>query len=137
MALVIRQSIRYAKPLQPAFRYDMKYEDPEFTPKALMELDSEDPDVVCSALVAICLNSGNYNLSINSVHKTIISDNDQIKSLAIICVGHIARIWRKIPQDLVKVVEEVWLDKNKPLWGYADDAISDLEIFIKGYQKPR
>lgn len=113
----------------------MKYQDPEFTPKALMDLDSENPDIVCSSLVAICLYSGNYDLSINSVNKTIISDNNQIKSLALICVGHIARIWSKIPTELIKVVEEIWLDKNNPLWGYADDTISDLEIFIKSYRK--
>jgi hypothetical protein len=116
----------------------MKYQETrEFSPEAIVDLDSQDPNVVCDALLAICLNSGGYATSINSVRKTIPSNNDQIKSLAIICVGHIARIWRKAEQDLVKVVEDVWLNKSDSLWGYADDALDDFEKFINDYRKPK
>jgi hypothetical protein len=115
----------------------MRYQDPpDFTPGTTSLLSSTDPKVVCEALLSICLYSGNYDLSIEAINSSLHHENKEVKRLAITCIGHVSRLWKNVPKELIEFTEQMWQDRKNEFWGTADDTIDDFEVFLKGYKRP-
>ena len=58
------------------------------------------------------------------------SEDENVRGIAILCLGHLARIHRTIDIDIVKpVILEALNDHSDFVRGHADSALIDLETF--------
>lgn len=110
----------------------MKYEEiPDFDKGKLNDLESNNPKDNISSILSIILNSSNYELSIQTIERFINHDNEHIKGIAIESIGHLARLWGKIPLELEKEVCKALSDKSAWVQDKAENAKDDIEIFLK------
>ena len=96
---------------------------------AEIALKSHDPQEVCHALIRVTYYDPDYRWVQDQCINFFNNDNPDIKRLAIICIGHLARIHNKIDLELVLPLLQN-LKKDKNLEGVSEDALSDIEIFI-------
>jgi hypothetical protein len=118
----------------------MIYKEPgDYDDQMINHLKSDDPSLVGNSLLSICLYSGNYQLAIDAISLTINHKNEDIASCAMICIGHTARLWRKVPAEFIEIVNNALCSKSiaSVIKGHADDAADDLEVFINGYVRPK
>lgn len=110
---------------------------PNFDNNTLSNLNSADKEVVMQTILSIVERSGNYDLAVKVTRQFLDNDNEYIRGIAIECISHIARLWRKLPEDLVEKVNYA-LSSDISSWvrNKADDVVQDLEVFIKGYKRP-
>lgn len=116
----------------------MKYtEIPDFDDNTLAKLNSADKEVVMLTILSIVERSGNYDLAVKVTRQFLNNDNEYIRGIAIECISHIARLWTKLPEDLIEKVHSA-LSGDRSGWvrNKADDVAQDLEVFIKGYKRP-
>lgn len=115
----------------------MKYNEiQDFDKSQLQLLESDEPRVVLMALLSIVQYSGNYELAVDSTRKFVSHQDQYVRGVAMECIGHISRLWKKVPQDLIDTLHLALKDKNSWVQGKADFAIDDLEVFIKKYKRP-
>lgn len=116
----------------------MEYaEIPNIDNNTLANLNSADKEVVMLTILSIVESSGNYDLAVKVTRQLLNNDNEYIRGIAIECISHIARLWNKLPEDLVEKVHSA-LSGDTSGWvrNKADDVVQDLEVFIKGYKRP-
>ena len=116
----------------------MEYiEIPNFNNNTLAKLNSADKEVVMLTILSIVERSGNYDLAVKVTRQFLDNDNEHIRGIAIECISHIARLWNKLPVDLIEKVHSA-LSSDTSVWvrNKADDVVQDLEVFIKGYIRP-
>jgi hypothetical protein len=122
---------RYAPSVNLQINQTMQYEEPPvFTRLTIADLESNDPSVVCNAILSICLNSGDYKLAINSVTKCLGHKNEFVLGCGIICIGHIARIWGQIPNDFIYQVQSALTHQSDFVKGHAVSALDDINFFV-------
>jgi vesicle coat complex subunit len=116
----------------------MEYtEIPDFDNDTLAKLNSADQDVVMLTILSIVERSGNYDLAIKVTRQFLDHDNEYIRGIAIECISHIGRLWNKLPVDLIeKANNALFGDPSGWVRDKADDVVDDLEVFIKGYERP-
>ena len=108
---------------------------PDFDNDTLLKLNSSDQEVVILTILSIVERSGNYDSAISVTRKFSDHHNEYIRGVAIECISHIARLWNKLPDDLIEKVHDLLLyDSSDLVRDNANDVINDLEIFIKGYK---
>ena len=117
----------------------MEYiETPNFDNDTLEKLNSVDQDVVMLTILSVVEKSGNYDLAVKVTRMFLDNDNEYIRGTAIECISHIARLWKKLPGDLIeKINSSLYNDQSSWVKDKADDVVDDLEVFIKGYKRPR
>ena len=59
------------------------------------------------------------------------NDDEDIAGLSITCIGHLARIHQTIDIEAVNDVFKFVANKSKKLNGRIEDALEDINIFIK------
>jgi hypothetical protein len=92
---------------------------------------SDDANVVIDAIMYLCFNIDDPEWIQRKCVQLIESGkNDDIRGLAITCIGHTARIHQEINKDLVI---PILLDKlqDSALSGRAEDALGDIKMFVK------
>jgi len=115
----------------------MEYEKvPDFDKYLITQLDNNEPEKMIMALISVVQYCGNYCLAVNTTRRFINHPNEYVRGTAIECISHIARLWGKLPEDLIASANKSLTDKSEWVQGKGDDAIYDLEVFIKNYKRP-
>ncbi|PSL25712.1 hypothetical protein [Dyadobacter jiangsuensis] len=112
-------------------------EVPEFYSDTQNGLDSNDPDVVLSALLSTVMKGSSYDLSVSTTSRFLSHPDKYIRGAAVECISHIARIWNIVPVDFLSHVNLALNDSDGWVKGKAENAVDDLEVFIKGYKRPK
>ena len=104
----------------------------EFNKKDFEEIFlSNDKRNIIDALMFITFNFDDINwIQDKCLFLINFSENDDIKRLAMTCLGHIARIHGKIKHEQIVPVLSSYLDTND-LSGSAEDALDDIAMFTK------
>lgn len=93
-------------------------------------LNSEDINIVTKTLLEVTFYNENWKWIQDLCIQFLSRENKTIKNLAIICLGHIARIHGKIEQNKVfKEFEK--LEHDKEFVGTISDAMDDIKMFTK------
>src|ERR1051326_2548243 len=91
---------------------------------------SENKDAICDALVGIAYYDPDWRW-VQSYCLLFLNHRDaDIRGLAATCLGHLARIHRVIDLNIV-LPELKKLLKDPEIGGRVEDALSDIEIFLK------
>ncbi|WUR12178.1 hypothetical protein E7V67_021115 [[Empedobacter] haloabium] len=94
-------------------------------------LKSSDSNVVIDALMYLCFNINDPDWAQEKCLDAIENGmNEDIRGLGITCIGHIARMHGKIDRQKVMPALERKL-KDSALSGRAQDAMDDIETFVK------
>ena len=118
------------------FSLIMKYENPpEFNEIILLELNSNDERVVIRSILSCVLTGGDYELAVSVVRRFCKHEREWIRGTAITSISHIARLWKKLPNDLKEVVHVARADPSEVVRNKSEFVIDDLEVFIKGYHR--
>ncbi len=104
---------------------------PQYSKEELeVMLRSEDAAVATDALLYLCFNIEDPEwIQMKCVQAIQDHQDDDIRALALTCIGHVARMHKVIDETLVipLLFEKL---KHKTLSGRAQDALDDIEIFI-------
>ena len=93
------------------------------------EFASGDPHRTREALVAVALNEPDFDWAQRVCIHFLSSNEWTVRAVAATCIGHIARIHRRINRDMVMpLLKEMQNDES--LEGYASDAIDDIDTFV-------
>ena len=93
-------------------------------------LRSEDTTVATDALLYLCFNIDDPEwIQIKCIEVIQAHCSDDIRGLALTCLGHVARMHKVINKALVIPVLFETL-KHSTLSGRAQDALDDIDIFI-------
>lgn len=95
-------------------------------------LQSDDPTVATNALLYLCFNIDDPEwIQIKCVQVFQNHQSDDVRGLALTCIGHVARMHKIINIVLVIPVLLKGL-KHKTLSGRAQDALDDIDIYVQG-----
>lgn len=110
----------------------MQYKDVDIITKdeALKIIEEGSVLKICDALLGVVLHSSDWKWCQNQCLNLLNHQNIEVQSLAATCLGHIARIHKKIDKPLVIKVLNAKL-KDPLVSGAAQDALDDIEIFIQ------
>lgn len=96
---------------------------------AMEAFASGDSKRICDALVAIAFYEGDWQWVQGICLLFLENVNPDICSVAAICLGHIARIHRKIDKNIViPAIRRKMM--NEKIKGILQDALDDIETFI-------
>lgn len=91
-----------------------------------------DKEDVRNSLLLMSLNKVDYELADKLCTNFIHDKDEDISRLSVQAIGHIARVYEKlINKDLYEYICEIYKDKKHPLCGYVEDALNDIQIFLK------
>ncbi len=111
----------------------MKYEP--VTPVSRLDAEAAfaicEPTSICAALLGLTYYDSDWNLVQNLCIKFVEnSKNQEIRSLAVTCLGHLVHIHGKL--DTQKVIPLLKSLQNDPqIRGRVQDALDDIEMFVK------
>jgi hypothetical protein len=98
---------------------------------AAIRLASVNPSVVTEALLDITFNISDWEWVQNQCLQLISNPNEDIRGLALTCLGHIARIHAVIDKPKVLPVLRQIISQDAAVAGRVEDALDDIEIFVK------
>jgi len=96
--------------------------------QALIELDSRNPERIGKALLAMALHYNDYEYVLELCLGYFDHESINVQFSAIYCIGHIARIHRKMDTDRVLPLLEK-KRANPELTGTVFDALDDIQMF--------
>jgi hypothetical protein len=107
------------------------YNEPTFITKNKAEkiFSQDNLNAIKNALVSIAFYEKDWRWCQNICLNFLDHPDNEVKNVAITCLGHIARIHNKLDRDLVVSKLEQLL-KNDALSSRIEDALSDIEIFL-------
>ncbi|WP_165975970.1 hypothetical protein [Actinomadura rubrisoli] len=109
----------------------MRYEEiPDLTREDLENaLLRQDDEAAQNALLSLALHGHDWKWVQDQCLGLLNNPSQPLRSTAVICLGHIARIHKKL--DLDRVLPALRHALNDPQTaGYAEQAIDDIELFI-------
>lgn len=89
------------------------------------------PEKICDALVRVALNDPDWRWVQEKCLYFINSPSPDVRRLAVICFGHLARIHGKLDLKRVLPVLEGMRDDHE-IYGSVEDALEDIEAFTGG-----
>lgn len=85
------------------------------------------------ALVAVALLEEDFDFALSVILGCAKSDEPGVRGTAILGLGHLARIHRRIPADPVAdLVQAALADENAYVRGQAESAADDIAMFVPG-----
>lgn len=107
----------------------MKYVEPKKISRKEADLALKSPDsgVVSHALVNIAFFESEWKWSQDVCLQFVDDRRIEVAQVALTCIGHIARIHGQLDKKVIQKLNS--LRKNSKLGGYAENALSDYEIF--------
>lgn len=110
----------------------MKYVEPHEISREQAEsaFESADPSAICHALVNLTFFEDDWKWMSDTCMRYVEGSDKNIALTAIICLGHVARIHHRIDDRVLARLNE--LKSDPVLGGTAEDALSDVEIFVDG-----
>jgi hypothetical protein len=109
----------------------MEYREPSPVERKLAErlLYSDDPDRIRETLVALAFYEPDWQWVQEECLRLTNHENWSIRAVAATCLGHLARVHRRL--DLNRVLPRLEeLKAEASTAGYAADAMSDIEMYI-------
>lgn len=91
---------------------------------------SNNSERICDALIRVTYHDDDYKWVQNKCITFLQSDDLDVKRLAVICLGHLARIHSKLDKKLVIPLLEK-LRKDKDVKGVVEDALDDIDMFLE------
>ncbi len=98
--------------------------------EAERRLLSDDPAVVCQALVDVAFYEPDWRWVQEHCLRLADSVDPSLRGIAATCLGHLARIHRTLDMDRALPVLRR-LQQDEALHGQADDALDDIRTFIE------
>ncbi len=93
--------------------------------KLLQSLQVTTPDKIASALLSVVIYDSDFEWVQSLCFQYVHSPHENVKWIAIICLGHIARIHRKIDKHTAITLLETLLT-DEMYGGQASDALDDI-----------
>jgi hypothetical protein len=95
-------------------------------------IQSKNDKDVLDALLSISMNNIDYLKAIDFVKMHINNENQNIKRIAILSLGHIARVYKKMDtKTFVPFLISQSKSDNKKIAATADEVLDDFKIFLK------
>ena len=94
-------------------------------------LESKDSNEIMMNLLSISMYGDDYEQACNSIKKFLVHENEYVRGCAIECIGHLARIWKKLPIELRDAVKEGYNDESTWVVGKSETANDDINSYIK------
>lgn len=109
----------------------MKYENPQVLSKeeAIIQFESGVTDELCKALVSVTYHLEDWEWVESQCLEFLDNHDSEVRGLAATCLGHIARIHRKLHKDLV-IPRLKKLESDPEIAGRVEDAMDDIEMYI-------
>jgi len=95
---------------------------------ALAALQSGDRERICHALASVALYENDWRWAQGVFLKLLDSSDEEVSALSATCLGHLARIHRKIDKDIVIPALRAHL-KDIRISGIVSDALDDVDMF--------
>jgi hypothetical protein len=108
------------------------YVEPQPIERAAAEAAFKSPDaaVVCRALVGVAYHDPDWKWVQSRCLELLFHVNPDVRGLAATCLGHVARIHRRLDAAAVKAALAE-ARKDPLVAGYVDDALDDIKAYIK------
>jgi len=98
---------------------------------AINELKSNEPKRIIDALISLAFNDDDLEFVENLCIEFSHNDNNNIRSIAILCFGHLARIHGHLNTDKVlPIVKGALIDKSEIVRGQAENAKDDIYQYL-------
>jgi len=95
--------------------------------KAFMSGNTSD---ICYALVSVTFHNSDWQWVQGKCISFLQKDDKDVQSLAVTCLGHLARIHHRLDLDMVLPLLNN-LQQNPELKGCVEDALDDIQMYIK------
>ena len=109
----------------------LRYHSPRPLSRSTAErrLASGDASTVAHALVAVALSDPDWQWVQSHCLRLASSSNPEVASIAVTCLGHLARLHRKLDLETVVPLLHSML-KDPALVGFAEDTLDDIRIYM-------
>jgi hypothetical protein len=105
---------------------------------AIQEMESGVTERLTRALLSLAFYDSDRHFVQSLCIKHSKDANDDVRGIAILCLGHLARIHRALQTDnAMSTVIEALHDSNNYVRGCAEDALDDIMIFCSGDEYQR
>jgi hypothetical protein len=99
--------------------------------EVLKILKSGDSGAICNTLVAVAFHEEDLNFCIKVIVECLNHPDDNVKGLAVLCIGHLARIHGELPEDIViPIMLKALKSKVKAVKDRVVHAMSDIHVFM-------
>jgi hypothetical protein len=106
------------------YEYDKKF--------SIAELECGEAKRITNALISLALYNPDWKWVQDTCIKFSNHNNDNVRGIAILCFGHLARLHGKLETDRVLlIVKKALQDSSSFVRGHADSALDDIEFFCK------
>lgn len=108
------------------YKYDIYDIPEELNPK-----DEAEVHEMVHHLLSLSLNEIEFNAAKQLCEAYFKSKNTIIKRLSILCVGHIARVYKKLVEPfMIEDIKKIGSNPNDEFYGVANDALDDIESYV-------
>ncbi len=95
-------------------------------------INSDNPDTIVRGLLSLALNADDGEFVQDLMVRYSQHKNENIRGIAILCFGHIARIHRAVNKELIiPLINDALNDESKFVRGHAHSALDDIKMFCK------
>lgn len=96
----------------------------------IQQLHNDEPDSIVEKLVALALYADDPEFIQHTMIQYSQHKHDNVKGIAILCFGHLARRFGIIDKELVLPIVHAGLqDESEIVRGHADSALDDINMF--------
>jgi len=109
------------------------YEEPQpmTREEAYSALATNEPELICSALVAVALHDPDWRWVQDKCLEFARHPEAAVRQIAATCIGHVARIHQKLDFEAVTpILHQLLTDTEMYVSGCAEDAIDDTKTFM-------
>ncbi|WP_046226131.1 CPCC family cysteine-rich protein [Paenibacillus dauci] len=100
--------------------------------KVIHLINSDNPDTVVDGLLSLALNADDGAFAENMMTRYSQHDNENIRGIAILCFGHIARIHGVVHKErIIPLIQNALHDESSFVRGHAESAMEDIDRFCK------
>ncbi len=110
-----------------------QYVDPQPIEReeVLRILSSGKTEDIEATLISVALLDDCYEFALSTIIQGASSTTAAIRGTAILCLGHLARIHKQLPEDpVLDIVRAGLIDDNTYVRGQAENAADDIATFI-------
>jgi len=95
-------------------------------------INSENPDTIVNGLLSLALNADDGEFVQELMVPYTRHKNENIRGIAILCFGHIARIHGAVNKQLIlPLIHDALEDESSLVRGHADSALDDINMFCR------
>jgi len=95
-------------------------------------INSDNPDAIVDGLLSLALSADDGEFAEQVMTRYSQHDNENIRGIAILCFGHIARIHEVIHKEqVISLIQTALHDESSFVRGHAESALEDINMFCK------